>query len=54
MLFSGELAPGQHLHLTGTRLWARFGGASNLAIRANGRPLRFTGTYEHVFTAAKK
>jgi uncharacterized protein DUF4115 len=54
VLFSGELAPGRHLHLTGKRLWARFGAASNLAIRSNGRPVSFTGTYEHLFAAAKK
>jgi hypothetical protein len=54
VLFSGELAPGRHLHLTGKRLWTRFGAARNLAIRANGRPVSFTGTYEHVFAAKKK
>ena len=54
VLFSGELAPGRHLHLTGKRLWARFGAASNLSIRANGRPISFIGTYEHVFTAKTK
>jgi hypothetical protein len=54
VLFSGELAPGRHLHLTGTRLWARFGAANNLAIRANGRPVKFIGTFDHVFVAPKK
>jgi hypothetical protein len=54
VLFSGDLVPGRHLHLTGKRLWARFGAASNLTIRANGRPVSFIGTYEHVFTAKTK
>jgi Domain of unknown function (DUF4115) len=54
VLFTGELAAGRHLHLTGKRLWARFGAARNLTISANGRPLEFTGTYEYLFVAAKK
>jgi hypothetical protein len=53
VLFSGDLSPGRHLQLKGKRLWARFGAASNLAIRANGRPVSFIGTYEHVFAAKK-
>lgn len=53
VLYSGDLAPGRHLHLTGKRLWARFGAASNLKILANGRPVSFIGTYEHVFRAKK-
>jgi len=53
VLFTGELAPGQSLHLNGKRLWARFGAARNLTIRANGRLVTFVGTFEHVFVAAK-
>jgi len=54
VLFSGELAPGRQLNLTGARLWARFALRANLAIRANGRPVKFIGTYEHVFVPTKK
>jgi Domain of unknown function (DUF4115) len=54
VLFTGELAPGQPLHLRGKRLWARFGAARNLTITANGRPVALGGTIEHVFTAAKR
>jgi Domain of unknown function (DUF4115) len=54
VLFTGELAAGQSLRLNGKRLWARFGAARNLTIRANGRLVTFMGTFEHVFTAAKK
>jgi hypothetical protein len=53
VLFSGELAPDKTIHLSGSRLWGRFGAAGNLTITANGRPVRLLGTYEHVFTAAK-
>ena len=53
VLFSGELAAGQRLHLAGTRLWARFGAAGNLTITANGRPVTLIGTYEHTFYAQK-
>ncbi len=52
-LFSGELAPGQPIRLSGRRLWARFGSASNLTIRADGRVVALTGTIERVFVAAK-
>lgn len=54
VLFSGELAPGQPLHLAGKRLWARFGAAGNLTITANGRPVALLGTFEHVFVAPKR
>jgi hypothetical protein len=52
--YSGELAAGRQLHLSGTRLWARFGAAGNLTITANGRPVTLLGTFEHVFVAPKQ
>jgi hypothetical protein len=54
VLFTGELAPGRVLRLRGQRLWARFGAARNLTITADGRPVEFSGTIEHVFLAAKR
>ena len=54
VLFTGELTTEQPLHLTGKRLWARFGAARNLTIRSNGKPIELTGTLEHVFVAAKR
>jgi uncharacterized protein DUF4115 len=50
VLYSGVLSSGQTLHLSGKRLWARFGAASNLSIRANGRPVSLQGTLQGLFT----
>lgn len=51
MLFSGTLTQGTTRVFRGERLWVRFGGASNLDARLNGRPLglRF-GTYDTLVT----
>jgi hypothetical protein len=54
VLFSGELAAGKPLHLTGRRLWSRFGAAGNLTITANGHPVKLLGTFEHVFVAPER
>jgi hypothetical protein len=54
VLFTGELAPGRILHVSGKRLWGRFGAAGNLTITANGKPVALLGTYEHLFVAAKR
>lgn len=51
VLFSGTLARGTTRTFRAGRLWVRFGGASNLDARLNGRPLglRF-GTYDTFVT----
>lgn len=54
IVFSGELAPGKAVRASGSRLWARFGAAGNLTIRADGKPVRLLGTFEHVFAPAKR
>ena len=50
MVYSGLIRLGDEVNLSGARLWARFGGASNLEITANGRPVSLQGTVETVFT----
>jgi cell division septum initiation protein DivIVA len=53
MLYSGLLSSGtrRSFRVPG-RLWVRFGGAANLAVTLNGRPLRVpTGTYDAFFDA---
>ena len=53
MLYSGLLYSGtrRSFRVPG-RLWVRFGGAANLAVTLNGRPLRVpTGTYDAFFDA---
>ena len=44
ILFSQQLQPGQVVHFHGSALWARFGGAGNVQVRANGRPRVLLGT----------
>jgi Domain of unknown function (DUF4115)/DivIVA protein len=53
MLYSGLLSPGTRKSFRAAwRLWVRFGGAANLAVTLNGRPLRVpTGTYDAFFDA---
>lgn len=51
VLYSGTLSAGarESFH-AGGRLWARFGGAGNVAVVLNGRPVRLpTGTYDAFF-----
>ena len=46
VLYSGILRQGTAKRFRGTRLWASFGAASNLAARLNGNPLQLLpGTY---------
>jgi hypothetical protein len=49
VLYAGTLLPGATLHFRAQRLWARFGAASNLAITADGRPVRLQGTFDKLF-----
>lgn len=50
-LYFGILPQGQSITLAG-RVWARFGGASDLAARLNGKPLELpAGTYNALITA---
>jgi uncharacterized protein DUF4115 len=51
LVYSGVLRTGDRVALKGTRLWARFGGAGDLEITANGRVVPLQGTVETVFTA---
>jgi hypothetical protein len=45
-LYAGILPEGTVKRFRGTRIWVRFGAASNLAARLNGKPLRLPpGTY---------
>jgi hypothetical protein len=53
VVFAGNLDPGGSVHLRARRLWARFGAASNLVVRVDGRRVNLMGTVEHVFTAAR-
>jgi hypothetical protein len=50
LVYSGVLRTGDRVALKGTRLWARFGGAGDLQITANGRVVPLQGTIETVFT----
>jgi hypothetical protein len=54
VLFTGELTPERALHVSGTRLWARFGAARNVTIRADRKLVELTGTIEHVFAPATR
>ncbi len=51
LVYSGVLRNGDRVALKGTRLWARFGGAGDLQITANGRVVPLQGTVDTVFTA---
>jgi hypothetical protein len=53
VLYSGLLSPGTRKSFRAAwRLWVRFGGAANLGVILNGRPLRVpTGTYDAFFDA---
>ena len=51
LLYAGVLEGGKQLHFRGRRLWARFGAAGNLTVRANGKPVTLRGTYDKVFAA---
>jgi hypothetical protein len=51
LVYSGVLQNGDRVALHGTRLWARFGGAGDLEITANGRRVPLQGTVDTVFTA---
>jgi hypothetical protein len=51
LVYSGVLRNGDRVALKGTRLWARFGGAGDLQITANGRVVSLQGTVDTVFTA---
>lgn len=51
VLYAGTLSAGarKSFHTAG-RFWARFGGAGNVAVALNGRPLHLpTGTYDALF-----
>jgi hypothetical protein len=48
--YDGVLRKGDRVELSGTRLWARFGGASDLEITVDGRRVPLQGTVETVFT----
>ena len=50
LVYSGVLRTGDRIALKGTRLWARFGGAGDLRITANGRVVPIQGTVDTVFT----
>ncbi len=50
-VYSGVLQTGDRVALRGTRLWARFGGAGDLRITANGRLVPLEGTVETVFAS---
>jgi hypothetical protein len=50
VVYSGVLQMGDRVALKGTRLWARFGGAGDLRITANGRVVPLQGTVDTVFT----
>jgi len=50
LAYSGVLHNGDRVELRGARLWARFGGAGDLAITADGTRVPLTGTVETVFT----
>jgi RodZ C-terminal domain len=50
LVYSGVLRTGDRVALKGTRLWARFGGAGDLRVTANGRVVPLQGTIETVFT----
>lgn len=47
-LFEGVLFRGEQLRLRGLRLWVRFGAASSIELRVNGRPARLPsfGTFD--------
>jgi hypothetical protein len=51
LVYDGVLRTGDRIALKGTRLWARFGGAGDLRITANGRVVPLQGTVDTVFTA---
>ena len=50
LVYSGVLQDGERVESTGMRLWARFGGASNLQVTVDGRRVPLQGTVETVFT----
>jgi energy-converting hydrogenase Eha subunit E len=51
ILYSGVVPAGDRVSARGSRLWARFGGASNLEVTLNGKPFTVEGTVEVLFTA---
>jgi hypothetical protein len=50
LAYSGVMRTGDRIELSGRRLWARFGAASDLEITADGRRMPLQGTVETVFT----
>jgi hypothetical protein len=48
VLYEGELPQGETVRLRSRRLWIRFGGASDIDLRIDGRPVRLPafGTYD--------
>jgi hypothetical protein len=50
LVYDGVLHNGDRVQLHGARLWARFGGASDLEITVDGRRVPLQGTVETVFT----
>jgi hypothetical protein len=54
VLFSGNLAEGQSLHLTGTRVFVRFAAAGNVHIVANGKLVTLMGTYDKLFVPSPR
>lgn len=51
ILFSGIIHDGQRVKADGASFWVRFGGASNLEIRLNGKVIRLQGTVERTLRA---
>jgi len=53
VLYSGTLEPGASQEFTSTRLWARLGGAANVDVTLNGKPVPMpAGTYDAVFDSS--
>jgi hypothetical protein len=54
VVFSGILPAGEHLHVSGPRIWARFAAAGNADVTVDGRRVALMGTIERLFTAAAR